>query len=82
MISPGTGLKLPMQAIKTSTIKKEMRMANKNLTIKLTNEQQKQIKDATGKKIAELNIDLAAKGHLTQEELDQVAGGPVKFTYD
>jgi hypothetical protein len=50
-------------------------MANKNLTIKLTNEQQKQIRDATGKNIAELNIDLAATGRLTEQELDQVAGG-------
>ena len=50
-------------------------MANKNLTVKLTNEQQKQITDATGKHIVELNIDLAAKGHLTEKELDQVAGG-------
>jgi len=50
-------------------------MANKNLTVKLTNEQQKQISDATGKHISELNIDLAATGHLTEKDLDQVAGG-------
>jgi hypothetical protein len=49
-----------------------------NLTVKLTNEQQKQIRDATGKDIAELNIDLAATGHLTEKELEQVAGGKAK----
>ena len=50
-------------------------MANRNLTVKLTNEQQKQISDATGKHISELNIDLASKGHLSEKDLDQVAGG-------
>ena len=52
-------------------------MANKNLTLKLTNDQQKQISDATGKHISELNIDLAAKGHLSEKDLDQVAGGSI-----
>jgi hypothetical protein len=46
-----------------------------NVTIKLTNEQQKQIKDATGKNLTELNIDLAAAGDLTEKELGQVSGG-------
>ena len=50
-------------------------MAGNKLTIKLTDEQQKQIRDATGKSIAELNLDLASTGHLTEGELDQVAGG-------
>ena len=52
-------------------------MANKNLTLKLTNDQQKQISDATGKHISELNIDLAANGHLSEKDLDQVAGGSI-----
>jgi len=43
--------------------------------IQLTDEQQKQIKDATGKSIKELNIDLAAMGSLTEKELKDVAGG-------
>ena len=51
------------------------RMAANKLTMKLTDEQQKQIREATGKSIAELNIDLASKGHLTEGELEQVAGG-------
>lgn len=34
-------------------------MAGKKLTIALTDEQQKQIKAATGKSISELNIDFA-----------------------
>jgi hypothetical protein len=47
----------------------------KSVTIKLTSEQQKQIKDATGKNLAELSIDLAAAGDLTEEDLGQVSGG-------
>jgi hypothetical protein len=50
-------------------------MTGNKLTIKLTGEQQKQILDATGKAIAELNIDLGATGGLSEGELDQVAGG-------
>jgi hypothetical protein len=50
-------------------------MAGNKLTIKLTADQQKQIKDATGKSITELNIDLAATGGLSDKELEQVAGG-------
>jgi hypothetical protein len=50
-------------------------MAEKKLTITLTDDQQKQIKDATGKSITELNIDLDSTGDLTDLELEQVAGG-------
>jgi len=50
-------------------------MAGNKLTIKLTEDQQNQIKKATGKSITELNIDLAATGQLTARELEQVAGG-------
>ena len=50
-------------------------MAGKNLTIKLTDDQQKQIRDATGKSVTELSIELASKGHLTKKDLEQVAGG-------
>jgi len=53
-------------------------MANKNLKLKLTNDQQRQIGDATGKNISELNLDLAASGHLSEKELDQVVGGKSK----
>jgi hypothetical protein len=49
-------------------------MAGNKLTIKFTDEQQKQIREATGKSIAELNIDLASAGHLTESELERVAG--------
>ena len=45
------------------------------VTIKLTNDQQKQIKDATGRSITELNLDLAGTGNLTEKELGQVSGG-------
>jgi len=54
-------------------------MAGNELTIKLTEAQQSQIKNATGKSITELNIDLAATGHLTEQELDKVAGGQTKI---
>ncbi len=50
-------------------------MADNKLTIALTDDQQKQIKDATGESITELNIDLDSTGHLTEVELEQVAGG-------
>ena len=50
-------------------------MAENKLTIKLTDEQQKQIKDATGQSITELKIDLGSTGDLTDVELEQVAGG-------
>jgi hypothetical protein len=50
-------------------------MAENKLTIALTNEQQKQIKDATGQSITELNVDLDSTGHLTEGDLEQVVGG-------
>ena len=45
------------------------------LTIYLTNEQQQQIKNATGKSISKLHLDFSANGQLTSEQLDQVQGG-------
>ena len=53
-------------------------MAGNKLTIKLTDEQQKQIRDATGRSITELNIDLASTGALSEKELADVAGGAVR----
>ncbi len=50
-------------------------MAKNKLTIKLAHEQQKQIKDATGKSITELTIGLGSTGHLTEDDLEQVVGG-------
>jgi len=49
-------------------------MADNKLTVKLTSEQQKQIRDTTGRNITELHIDLGT-GHLTEKELEQVSGG-------
>ena len=49
-------------------------MAGK-LTIKLTDDQQNQINNATGRSITELNIDIAATSALTEKELDHVSGG-------
>ena len=50
-------------------------MAGSKLTIKLTDEQQSQIKTATGKSIKELNIDPSALDQLTDQNLDQASGG-------
>lgn len=50
-------------------------MASNKLTIKLTDEQQSQIKDAIGKNINELNIDLGAIGNLSEKDLDNVSAG-------
>ena len=57
-------------------------MAGKNLTIKLTDDQQRQIREATGKSVTELNIGIGAKRDLSEKELDEVAGGAVdNFLY-
>jgi hypothetical protein len=50
-------------------------MANKDVKIKLTADQQKQIKEATGKKISELTITSGAKVDLSEKELAGVVGG-------
>ena len=52
-------------------------MPGGKLTIKLTDEQQNQIKAATGKIISELNIDAAATGKLTDDDLEKLSGGIV-----
>ena len=45
------------------------------LIVKLTGEQQKQIKDATDKTITTLSIDVAGLASLSDEDLEQVTGG-------
>jgi len=58
-------------------------MAGNKLTIKLTDDQQTQIKNATGRSIKELNIDLASNGALSEKELADVAGGSrIDIKYD
>ena len=52
-------------------------MAGNRLTIQLTDEQQTQIRNATGRSITELNLDVDAMGRLTEKDLDQVSGGIV-----
>jgi len=54
-------------------------MASNRLTIKLTDQQQEQIKSATGKSITELNIDLGATGNLTEKDLDNVSAGAISI---
>ena len=58
-------------------------MAGNKLTIKLTDDQQSQIKAATGHTIQELNVDVAA-GQLPEESLNQVTGGvkTISWAYD
>jgi hypothetical protein len=50
-------------------------MAGNKLTIKLTDDQQNQIKSATGKSITELNIDVAAVSDFAEKDLDHISGG-------
>ena len=50
----------------------------KNFTLKLTADQQKQIKAATGKSVPELTVDLSSSGRLSDVDLDQVVGGKGK----
>ena len=50
-------------------------MADKTLSIKLTEDQQNQIKAATGKTVTVLNIDISDLGRLSESNLDDVAGG-------
>lgn len=57
-------------------------MAGQKLTIKLTDDQQKQIRDATGKSIKELNIDLSSAGSISEKDLSNVAGGAYYWKYD
>jgi bacteriocin-like protein len=57
-------------------------MAGNKLTIKLTDDQQNQIKKATGKSITELNIDIAATSALTEKELDHVSGGSTSLNFN
>ena len=45
------------------------------LTIHLTEEQQKQIKDVFGKDVTELNLSAVAQGELSESQLGQVTGG-------
>ena len=49
-------------------------MADNKLVLKLTNEQQQQIRDTTGMNVKELNVSWGT-GPLTEKELDGIAGG-------
>jgi hypothetical protein len=81
-----SGLKLSAGSLESyagegTSQKKETNMAGNKLTIKLTDDQQKQIRDATGRTIAEINIDPAATGLLSDNALEDVAGGAAVFTF-
>jgi hypothetical protein len=45
------------------------------LTIHLTPEQQKQVKEAFGKDVTELNLSVVAQGELSKSQLGEVTGG-------
>lgn len=45
------------------------------LIIKLTDDQQKQIKDATGQTLTELKLNFAKSGGLKDQDLEQISGG-------
>ncbi|MFZ0961653.1 MAG: hypothetical protein WAO35_12170 [Terriglobia bacterium] len=53
-------------------------MANKTLKLMLTNEQKRQMREATGKDVSEVNVDLASSGQLSEKDLEQVAAGATK----
>ena len=50
-------------------------MGNNNLIIQLTDDQQKQIREATGKTVTELKLELSGKVPLSEAELSKVTGG-------
>ncbi len=50
-------------------------MPDNKLIIKLTDDQQKQIKDATGQTLTELKLNFAKSGGLKDQDLEQISGG-------
>ncbi len=54
-------------------------MPTNELTINLTEDQQKQIKQVTGKSITQLQVAVASTGNLATEELENVFGGKAIF---
>jgi hypothetical protein len=54
-------------------------MTEDKLTIRLTEDQQKQIQEATGKKVTALNIVGYGPSALTEQDLDKVTGGTNLF---
>jgi hypothetical protein len=54
-------------------------MTEDKLTIRLTDDQQKQIQEATGKKVTALNIAGYGSSRLTDQDLDKIIGGSGLF---
>jgi hypothetical protein len=54
-------------------------MTEDKLTIRLTDDQQRQIQEATGKKVTALNIAGYGPSALTEQDLDKVIGGTSLF---
>jgi hypothetical protein len=57
------------------------RTAMKKMTIQLTSDQQKQIKEATGKDVSEMNLNFGEQGELNESELGLVQGGLNSFSF-
>jgi len=55
-------------------------MATSKLTITLTGDQQRQIREATGQTVTELILEPAAANELSERELDGVVGGTAPAT--
>ena len=55
-------------------------MAGSNVTIKLNDDQQKQIREATGQTVTELSLEPVAAGPLSDQQLDGAVGG-LTFTF-
>ena len=55
-------------------------MAPSKLTIRLTDDQQRQFREATGQTVTDLTLEPAATGELSDQQLDGVVGG-LAFTF-
>jgi len=55
-------------------------MEASKLTISLTDDQQKQFREATGETVTELTLEPAAANELSDQQLDSVVGG-LTFTF-
>jgi len=53
-------------------------MATSQLTITLTDDQQRQFREATGQTVTELTLEPAATNELSDQQLDGVVGGSLR----
>lgn len=55
-------------------------MSASKLTIRLTDDQQRQFREATGQTVTELTLEPAATNELSDQQLDGIVGGSPKTT--